>query len=110
VTETALGSLLAIGCAAVEGLAQVALKQSTRQPPRRPPWIAAGVVLFAAEGVLYTAALQRLDLGVAYSFGALSFVTVSLLSAYFLRESVPVLRWIGIVCIVAGTALLATYA
>jgi drug/metabolite transporter (DMT)-like permease len=109
VTETTLGSLLAIACAGVEGFAQVALKQSTRPPSRRPPWIAAGVVLFAAEGVLYTAALQRLDLSVAYSLGALSFVTVSLLSACLLRESVPVLRWLGIVCIVAGTGLLAAH-
>ena len=106
-TSAWLGTLLAITCAGVEGLAQVALKQSTRQPWRRPGWIALGVALFAVEAVLYTAALQRLELSVAYALGALSFVTVSILSAVLLRESVPPLRRLGIVCIVAGGSLLA---
>lgn len=106
-TAALLGTLLAITCAGVEGLAQVALKQSTRQPWRRPGWIAVGVALFALEAILYTAALQRLDVSIAYSLGALSFVAVSLLSAFLLRESVPVLRWLGIACIVAGCAVLA---
>jgi multidrug transporter EmrE-like cation transporter len=109
VTAAGLGTLLAIACAGVEGLAQVALKQSTRQPWRRTGWIAIGIALFAAEAVLYTAALQRLDVSIAYALGALSYVTVSLLSAALLRESVPALRRLGIVCIVAGCGLLALH-
>ena len=108
-TAAWLGTLLAITCAAVEGLAQVALKQSTRRPSRRSRWVALGVALFAAEAVLYTAALQRLDVSIAYALGALSYVTVSLLSAALLRESVPALRRAGIACIVAGCALLALH-
>jgi multidrug transporter EmrE-like cation transporter len=104
--ENTLGSLLAVSCAGLEGFAQVALKQSSRQPRRRVLWIAIGLAVLVAEGVLYTAALQRLDLSVAYAFGALSFVSVSLVSALLLRESVPVLRWLGIGFIVAGTGLL----
>jgi drug/metabolite transporter (DMT)-like permease len=104
--ENTLGSLLAISSAGLEGLAQVALKQSSLQPRRRAFWVAIGLAVFAVEGVLYTAALQRLDLALAYSLGALSFVSVSLFSAILLRESVPRLRWLGIVCIVLGTGLL----
>jgi multidrug transporter EmrE-like cation transporter len=103
-----LGSLLAVACAGVEGIAQVALKQSSRQPLRRSAWITIGVALFAAEAILYTAALQRLDVSIAYSLGALSFVIVSLLSMVVLRESVSALRWAGVTCIVAGCTFLAT--
>ena len=85
-TATWLGTLLAICCAGIEGMAQVALKQSTRQRSRRSRWIALGVALFAVEAVLYTAALQRLDVSVAYALGALSYVSVALLSALLLRE------------------------
>lgn len=108
-TSAWLGTLLAIACAGVEGLAQVALKQSTREPWRRKGWIALGIGLFAVEAVLYTGALQRLDVSIAYALGALGFVTVSLLSAVMLGESVPPLRRIGIACIVAGCALLALH-
>lgn len=108
-TATWLGTLLAIACAGIEGLAQVALKQSTRQRSRRSRWVALGVTLFVVEAVLYTAALQRLDVSVAYALGALSYVTVALLSALLLRESVPALRRLGIVCIVAGCSLLALH-
>jgi len=104
-----LGTLLAIACAGVEGVAQMALKQSSRRPRRRSRWIALGVALFAVEAVLYTAALQRLDVSVAYALGALSYVSVALLSAMVLRESVSVLRRLGIVCIVAGCSLLALH-
>ncbi len=102
-----LGTLLAVSCAGVEGLAQVALKQSSREPRRRTGWIVLGVALFAFEAVLYTGALQRLDVSVAYALGALGFVTVALLSSALLGEPVPPLRRAGIACIVAGCALLA---
>lgn len=102
-----LGTLLAITCAGVEGLAQVALKQSSRQPRWRPAWVAVGLALFAIEAILYTAVLQRLDLSIAYSLGALSFVTVSLLSVVLLRESVTALRWAGVGCIGVGCTFLA---
>lgn len=87
----------------------MALKQSSRWPRRRSRWIALGIALFAVEAVLYTAALQRLDVSVAYALGALSYVSVALLSAVVLRESVPLLRRLGIVCIVAGCSLLALH-
>ena len=106
-SATLIGTLLVLVCAGVEGLAQISLKQSTRQPGRRPRWIAVGVALFAVEAVLYTAALQRLDVSIAYSLGALSFVAVALGSAWLLGESLPVARWLGIVCILAGCAVLA---
>ena len=85
----------------------MALKQSGRRPQRRIAWIATGLTLFGIEALLYTAALQRLDVSVAYSLGGLSFVTVSLLSVAILSESVSVRRRLGLGFIVAGCAVLA---
>ncbi|WP_428423098.1 SMR family transporter [Methylibium sp.] len=107
-STTLLGMLLVLVCAGVEALAQICLKLSTQQPRRRPPWIAGGVALFAVEAVLYTAALQRLDVSIAYPLGALSFVAAALGSAWLLGESLPLARWLGIMSIVAGCALLAS--
>ena len=103
-----VGILLVLVCAAVEGLAQICLKQSTRHPGRRANWIAAGVGLFVVEALLYTAALQRLEVSVAYSLGAMSFVFVALGAAWLLGEALPMTRRIGIACIVAGCAVLAS--
>jgi multidrug transporter EmrE-like cation transporter len=104
---TLIGMLLVLVCTAVEALAQISLKQSTRRPQRRLHWLVTGVALFAVEAVLYTAALQRLDVSVAYALGAMSFVMVALGSAALLGESLPRSRWLGIVCILAGCASLA---
>jgi drug/metabolite transporter (DMT)-like permease len=103
-----IGMLLVLACTGVEGLAQICLKQSTRQPARRIRWIGVGVALFVVEALLYTAALQRLEVSVAYSLGAMSFVVVALGAAWLLGESLPIARQLGIVCIVAGCAVLAT--
>ncbi len=103
-----IGVLLVLVCAGVEGLAQICLKQSTRQPRRRAGWIATGVGLFVVEALLYTAALQRLEVSVAYSLGAMSFVFVALGAAWLLGEALPLTRRIGIACIVAGCAVLAS--
>jgi multidrug transporter EmrE-like cation transporter len=102
-----LGTMLAVASAGVEGLAQVALKQSSRPTARRLLWIGVGMALFSIEAGLYTAALQRLDVSVAYSLGALSFVAVSLLAMVVLRESISMMQGSGIAFIVAGCALLA---
>jgi multidrug transporter EmrE-like cation transporter len=107
VSARLVGILLVLACTAVEGLAQICLKQSTRQPGRRASWIAAGVGLFVVEALLYTAALQRLEVSVAYSLGAMSFVVVALGAAWLLGEPLPVTRRLGIAFIVAGCAVLA---
>ncbi len=103
-----LGMLLVLACTGVEGLAQISLKQSSRQPARRLRWIGVGVALFAVEAALYTAALQRLDVSLAYALGAMSFVVVALGAAWLLGEALTPGRRVGIVLIVAGCAVLAS--
>ena len=104
-----VGVLLVLTCTGVEGLAQICLKQSTRHEARRARWIIGGAALFAIEALLYTAALQRLEVSVAFALGAMSFVVVALGAAWLLGESLPITRRLGIACIVAGCVVLAAY-
>ena len=43
----------------------------------------------------------------AYPFLALNFVLVTLVARFFLGESVPPLRWLGILVIIGGILLVA---
>jgi multidrug transporter EmrE-like cation transporter len=69
-------------------------------------YLLAGVLLFALNVVLYTAALTRLDLSVAYPIMvAGGIVIVVSVSTLVLRETVTVVQSIGLVLLVLGIAL-----
>ena len=64
------------------------------------------MVCYGVEIALWTVVLHRLDVSVAFPMGSLSFVGVALLSRALLGEAVDRMRWIGVLCILAGTALM----
>jgi drug/metabolite transporter (DMT)-like permease len=64
------------------------------------------VSLLVASFLLWLASLSRLDLGYAYPIACASALVVALFGVFFLGESLTVRMGIGIVLIVAGTALL----
>ena len=99
------GVVLVAICAAFEGFAQVCYKKAAHALSRKTLWVAGGTVLFAVEAGFYTLALRFLDLSIAYPLGALSFVAVALLSRGLLRERISPSRWIGVVLILAGVAM-----
>ena len=68
-------------------------------------WMITGVVCFLVEAVLFTLALTKLPLNIAFPAGSLAFVFVALLSLALLKERVGRYRWIGIAMILAGVAL-----
>ena len=121
-----LGFILLVAAMAVESLAQLLLKigasggSGALQPSLRAgavrcfgmtrtwPWISLGVGAYALEILLYTLALQRLDLSVAFPIGSLCFVGVALLSRLVLGEAVGFMRWLGVGFILIGVSLLAT--
>jgi multidrug transporter EmrE-like cation transporter len=73
----------------------------------RSPWVLLGLLLYALGALAWIAVLARLDLSIAYPFLALNFVLVTLSSRVFLGETVPALRWLGILVICAGIFLVA---
>ena len=120
------GFILLVAAMVVESLAQLLLKIGASggcaalQPSFREeavrcfgmtrtwPWISLGVGAYGLEILLYTLALQRLDLSVAFPIGSLCFVGVALLSKLVLGEAVGFRRWLGVGIILTGVSLLAT--
>jgi multidrug transporter EmrE-like cation transporter len=73
----------------------------------RSPYILLGLGLYGLGALAWIAVLARLDLSIAYPFLALNFVLVALVSYAALGESIPILRWMGILVICAGIFLVA---
>ena len=130
-TPKLIGLGLVLAAVTVESFAQLCLKLSSRggKPAvdtseddsagrlalptvlyRGPPlnlYLAGGILLYFLEVLLYTLALSRLDLSIAFPLGSLSFVGVALLSKFILGEAVGWIRGLGVACILAGTILIA---
>ena len=73
-------------------------------------WITAGVALFVLQALIYTGALQFIEVSTAFPIGSIGFVIVAVFSQRFLNEPVTGSRWIGIGLIVLGVGLLAVQA
>jgi drug/metabolite transporter (DMT)-like permease len=65
------------------------------------PLVLLGITSYAVSSLLWLVALSRVPLSTAYPFGALSYVIVVLV-ALATGETVPALRWLGVVLIVGG--------
>jgi multidrug transporter EmrE-like cation transporter len=73
----------------------------------RSPLILLGLALYGIGALAWIAVLSRIDLSVAYPFLALNFVLVALVSAFVLGETIPVMRWVGILILCAGILIVA---
>ena len=109
-TLALVGVLLVILCSVIEGVAQVFFKKSAMVPKRRTAWVWAGVALFIVQALIYTGALQFVEVSTAFPIGSIGFVIVAILSQRMLNEPVTGERWVGIALIVAGVGLLAASA
>ena len=109
-TATTIGILLVILCGIIEGIAQVFFKKSALVPDGKRLWIGAGVVLFILQALIYTGALQFVEVSTAFPIGSVAFVVVAILSRRFLNEPVTRPRWMGIGLIIVGVSLLAAQA
>jgi drug/metabolite transporter (DMT)-like permease len=65
-----------------------------------------GILSYFASTVLYFYVLSRTHLSWAYGFTGLSYIFASVIAYLFLGETVPPLRWAGILVIALGTALI----
>jgi uncharacterized membrane protein len=70
-------------------------------------WVILGVIAYGLEILLYTFALHLLDVSVAFPLGSLCFVGVAMLSKMILGETVGLIRWLGVGCILVGTVFVA---
>ena len=100
-----VGIVLVVASSTVEGFAQACLKRSAEPSGRKPRWLWLGIAMFVLDALLYSGALQSLDVSTAYPLGGLSFVSVALFSRWLLRETIDSKRWLGLALIVCGAAL-----
>lgn len=73
----------------------------------RSPLVLLGLMLYGIGALAWIAVLSRVNLSVAYPFLALNFILVTLSSLLFLGESIPGLRWVGVLVICGGILLVA---
>lgn len=68
-------------------------------------WMITGTACFLAEAAIWTIALTKLPLSIAFPAGSVSFVFVALLSFLLLKERVGKRKWAGIALILTGVVL-----
>lgn len=70
-------------------------------------YIMSGIGLYAASFPAYSYILQKLSVSVAFPvFTSISFAAVILISSLFLKESLTVLQFFGLILVVGGIVLL----
>ncbi|MFQ5574283.1 MAG: multidrug resistance protein [Terriglobia bacterium] len=72
------------------------------------PLVAVGLLLYVLAAALWLVVLSRVPLSLAYPMVALGYVVVVFLSWFALKEVVPPARWLGLVIICFGVALVGT--
>lgn len=65
-----------------------------------------GLVSYVFSTVFYFYVLSRTHLSWAYSIGGLSYIFTVILARFALGESVPLLRWVGVLIITVGVVLI----
>jgi len=65
------------------------------------------VICLASAIAVWLAVLYMMDVSKAFPFISLGFVVVLLSARFYLRETIPWNRWLGVVFIVVGISLLA---
>ena len=73
----------------------------------RSPLVLLGLFLYGVGAAAWILVLSRVDLSFAYPFLALNFILITISSRILLSETVPLLRWLGVLIICAGILVVA---
>ena len=71
-------------------------------------FVLGGFLAYGASSLLYLFVLSRLDVSYAYPMVALNYIFVTILAWLILKESVPVVRILGLAIIFVGVIVFAT--
>jgi multidrug transporter EmrE-like cation transporter len=64
-----------------------------------------GLALFGVSALFWLVVLSRVPLSVAYPFVGLSYIAIVVGARVILGENVPPLRWVGVLVVAAGIAI-----
>ena len=70
-------------------------------------WLGAMGVCFTIAGLLWMYMLKNFQFSVAYPVTSIAYVFGMLAAVFVFHESVPLTRWLGVVLIMVGVALVA---
>ena len=70
------------------------------------PWVFTGFVLFGISSIIWLAVLSRMNLSLVYPMVSLGYVVVAFASMIFFKESISLIRWVGILTICFGVFLI----
>ena len=88
------------------GRADVSTPVATALRVAKEPKLWIGLTLFGISALFWLVVLSRVPLSVAYPFVGLSYVMVVAFSRVVLNEHVPALRWLGVVIVAVGIAII----
>lgn len=71
------------------------------------PYLVSGIFLYFLSAVIWSYLLTKLDISLVQPILALTYVVTPILAILLLQEKVSFLRWIGILVIIAGVAIVA---
>jgi undecaprenyl phosphate-alpha-L-ara4N flippase subunit ArnE len=88
------------------GATEVRAVGATVSRAAREPRLWVGLTLFGISSIFWMVVLSRVPLSVAYPFVGISYVAIVLLSRFVLNEHVPFLRWVGVLVVATGIAII----
>ena len=87
------------------GVEEVSEPAVTIARAAREPRLWLGLALFGISALFWLVVLSRVPLSLAYPFVGLSYILVVASARLFLHEHVPVLRWVGVLVVAVGIAI-----
>jgi len=70
------------------------------------PFVFLGLASFGISSIFWLVVLSRFSLSLVYPMVSLAYIAVALLSLFFFKEAIPVIRWVGILTICLGVFLI----
>lgn len=91
---------------------QMCQKQAARQAKRASltGWLLVSLAFLGCGMATWLLVLQRLPVSLAYPMLSINFILVALAARLFWREKMSRLQWLGTLLIVAGVAVIGSYA
>ena len=87
------------------GSREVSAAGETMKRAIKEPRLWIGLTLFGVSALFWLVVLSRVPLSVAYPFVGVSYILIVAFARFFLHEHVPTLRWIGVVVVALGIAI-----
>lgn len=88
------------------GTAEVSAPIATVKKVASEPLLWVGLLLFGVSAVFWLVVLSHVPLSVAYPVVGLSYILIVGFSRFALHESVPALRWIGVLIVALGIGVI----